>query len=197
MKEIFVIQTQEQLKVFSDKNKTEILNIMIAAKKPLSVKNLAQTLDRIHSKVNYHVQALKANGFIELVHKEEKGGVIEKYYEPVAKIFNVDKSLLEFSDGNDPDSELKAMHRKVITKVYNDYLEWVEESLSVKNTKEIQLMYNTVFLTEKEVKEIKAKLYEEFMEWYRTKGNNEEQAEQKDAYSLGMLLFPKTNKEDI
>jgi hypothetical protein len=46
------------------------------------------------AKIHYHVRELEKVGLLRLVETREKGGILEKYYQPIARDFAVPKELL-------------------------------------------------------------------------------------------------------
>src|SRR5437773_3493469 len=60
---------------------------------PLTVTQLAERMHLAPAKIHYHVRELERVGLLRLVETREKGGILEKYYQPVAHDFSVQKQL--------------------------------------------------------------------------------------------------------
>ncbi|WP_042358065.1 transcriptional regulator [Geomicrobium sp. JCM 19055] len=99
MKEIFVMTTYEQVRAVSDSFRSRML--VNFGTQPLTGQQLAEKLDISRSKIHYHLNELEKNGIIEIVRREEKNGIMQKFYQPVAKSYIVDDKLLDFFGGSD------------------------------------------------------------------------------------------------
>lgn len=94
MKEIQTLTSYSQLKVISDPLRAEIMMRLI--EKPLTGKMLSDKINLSRSNTHYHIKELEKNKLIELVRKEEKGGVIQKFYRSVARSFTPAADLLPY-----------------------------------------------------------------------------------------------------
>src|SRR5258708_4243540 len=86
------INNLEQLRAISD-----ILRVRIAdhlREEPLTVTQLADRLKLPAARVHYHVRELEKVGLLRLVETREKGGILEKYYQPIARNISVAPGLL-------------------------------------------------------------------------------------------------------
>lgn len=68
----------EIAKLMLDPKRNQILKI--AAKEPMTVKQMAEKMDELPSRLYYHVKKLEEAGFLELVETKQQGNLIEKYY---------------------------------------------------------------------------------------------------------------------
>ncbi|MEX2462556.1 MAG: helix-turn-helix domain-containing protein [Paenibacillaceae bacterium] len=87
-KNIYEITSFKQAKVISNKFRMKILHIF-DDELPRTSKQLADLLGLPASKVHYHVRELAKVGLLELNKTHEKGGIIEKYYLPIAKGYRI------------------------------------------------------------------------------------------------------------
>ncbi|MDJ0664030.1 MAG: helix-turn-helix domain-containing protein [Acidimicrobiia bacterium] len=71
------IDSTAQLEALGSPMRMRILN---AARKPRSVRDIAETLDVPATRLYYHVNLLHAHGFIEIVHTRKSGARLEKLY---------------------------------------------------------------------------------------------------------------------
>lgn len=79
-KDIFVISTNEEFKVFADPLRLKIIDTYVDLDKPLTVKMVADELKEIPAKIHYHIQKLIKIGVLELDHIEVINGINAKYY---------------------------------------------------------------------------------------------------------------------
>ncbi|OPA76123.1 hypothetical protein BVG16_18065 [Paenibacillus selenitireducens] len=85
---IYEITSYAQAKVISNKLRMKILAIF-DDEKPRTSKQLADELGLPASKTHYHVRELAKVGLLVQTETKEKGGIIEKYYLPIAKGFRI------------------------------------------------------------------------------------------------------------
>lgn len=90
MEERKILSGIDEVKVYSDPYRLEILEVFYKADKPLTVKQVASSMDQTPAKVHYHVKKMEKANLLELIYTKEVNGIIAKYYEPTARIFIVD-----------------------------------------------------------------------------------------------------------
>ncbi len=86
---IRVITTKEELKIFSDLYRQEIISVYQTSSKPLTVKQVADMLGDNPGKVDYHVKKLLGIEILELDHIEAINGIQAKYYKLKKLFFEV------------------------------------------------------------------------------------------------------------
>lgn len=91
MLDVYEITSLEQMRAISDLLRVRILDNL--KEKPLTVTQLAEVLGMAPAKVHYHVRELEKVQLLKLVETREKGGILEKYYQAVARSINVSKGL--------------------------------------------------------------------------------------------------------
>ena len=96
MEKVFYLSKIEQLKALSDPLRMSILNRLIDGE--YTGQQLSEILNIPRSKVHYHLQALEKNGIIEVVRREEKNGILQKFYRSVARSILPSDDLLPFVD---------------------------------------------------------------------------------------------------
>lgn len=92
MLEYYEIENLEQLRAIADMLRLRIIELL--QHKPMTVTQLGEELGEAPAKVHYHVRELEKVGLLRLVERREKGSILEKYYQPVAREISVEKSLL-------------------------------------------------------------------------------------------------------
>lgn len=96
MQKIFVLTQIEQLKALSDPLRIKILSRLI--EKPMTGQQLSEYLKISRSKIHYHLGELEKNGIIEVVRREEKKGIMQKFYRSVAKSIIPSDELMPYVD---------------------------------------------------------------------------------------------------
>lgn len=92
MLEQYELQNLEQLRAVADILRMRIVDTL--RERPMTVTQLGDALGIAPAKVHYHVRELEKVGLLRLVETREKGGILEKYYQPIARDFAVPKELL-------------------------------------------------------------------------------------------------------
>ncbi len=115
MRERYEIETVEQLRAIADLLRIRIIDML--GKRPMTVTQVGEQLGLAPAKVHYHVRELERVGLLELVETREKGGILEKYYQPIAQLISVNKTLLS----TQPD-EAQVMLRTLLDQMADGYL---------------------------------------------------------------------------
>ncbi|GAA0498760.1 ArsR family transcriptional regulator [Salinibacillus aidingensis] len=95
MEQFKIINEYEQLKILGDPFRSKL--IMRLIEKPYTGQQLSEIFDLSRARVHYHLRELEKNGFIKIIKKEEKNGIIQKFYQSVAKGFVLSNELLPHS----------------------------------------------------------------------------------------------------
>ncbi|GAB6926856.1 ArsR family transcriptional regulator [Paenibacillus sp. JCM 10914] len=93
---VFKITTHEQLKAIADPLRTKIL--MNLVKDAYTGQQLAEMLAITRNNIYFHLKELEKHGVIHIVRKEEKNGIVQKYYRAVASRFIPEDHLLPSLD---------------------------------------------------------------------------------------------------
>ena len=120
MLESYEIENIEQLRAIADMLRLRIFEML--QNKPMTVTQLGEELGEAPAKVHYHVRELERVGLLRLVETREKGGILEKYYQPIAREISVEKSLLSA-----PPAEALAM----IGRIWRSYLLKISVCMSI------------------------------------------------------------------
>jgi len=89
---ILTLTELSQLKALSVPIRAEIMMRLI--ENPFTGQMLSEKLGLSRAKIHYHLKELEKNNLIVLVRKEEKGGIIQKFYQSVARGFTPSAELL-------------------------------------------------------------------------------------------------------
>lgn len=96
MKDIKLLTTHEQLKALSDPFRSELLLRLM--EKPKTGQQLSELFQLSRARIHYHLKELEKNELVEIVRKEEKNGIVQKFYQSVAGGFVPDQALLPNSE---------------------------------------------------------------------------------------------------
>jgi DNA-binding transcriptional ArsR family regulator len=98
MLEQYTISDIKQLKALSHASRVKILSCL--ADKPMTAKQLADQFGEEPAKTSYHVKQLLKVGLVELKFtRETQNGIIEKYYQAIAREFQTDPYLARQPEG--------------------------------------------------------------------------------------------------
>ena len=89
MNEVRYIETDEEIKIFSDPYRMKIINAYIKAGQPMTVKGVADMMGEVPAKVHYHVKKLISIDILRLDHTEVINGITAKYYALTTDSFRV------------------------------------------------------------------------------------------------------------
>jgi DNA-binding transcriptional ArsR family regulator len=86
-----ILESADQIRALAHPLRQQILRLLTDEMR--TNKQVAATLNEVPARVHFHIRELEAAGLIELVKEQPKGGVIEKYYRAVARLFRLGPSL--------------------------------------------------------------------------------------------------------
>lgn len=89
MNDVRSIETDEEIKIFSDPYRMRIINAYIKAGNPMTVKGVADAMGEVPAKVHYHVKKLISIDILALDHTEVINGITAKYYRLTTDSFRV------------------------------------------------------------------------------------------------------------
>lgn len=91
--ELYKLETIEQMRAIADELRQRIVRELLT--EPRTVTQVADILRLAPAKVHYHVRELERVGLLKQVFTREKGGILEKYFRPVARSLFVEEHLLQ------------------------------------------------------------------------------------------------------
>ncbi|TCP55872.1 helix-turn-helix protein [Tumebacillus sp. BK434] len=189
---VYEVTSLEQMKALSNKLRVQILNQF--DEEPRTSKQLADLLGLPASKVHYHVRELHRTGLLVLVETREKGGVIEKYYLPVAKQIRV---ALQESDAFD--NEERTIRYEMGRAFVDEYLTAYQRSIQLveqlreagKPTEGIGPVTSMglLYLTDEQQQEVRQELKDLLHTWEQ-RYSQQEKTDQTRAWRAFLSLFP-------
>lgn len=119
MLEQYTISDIKQLKALSHASRVKILSAI--AEKPMTAKQLADQFGEEPAKTSYHVKQLLKVGLVELKFtRETQNGIIEKYYQSIAKEFQTDPYLARQPEGR---NHLETGFLRELNRTQSDFLQ--------------------------------------------------------------------------
>lgn len=91
MRDIYYYEHIEQVQAIAEPTRWRILDLLV--RKPMTGAQLARTLNIPRTRAHYHVKILEKVGLIELQKEQIKQGIVEKYYQAIARQFRSDRLI--------------------------------------------------------------------------------------------------------
>lgn len=161
----------DEIKAFSDPYRYRILNAFYRFGEPATVKQIADDLGEIPSKIHYHVKKLEKYDIVKLIFTREINGIIAKYYEPTAKSFDIqgNKENME-ANKNLILGETQRMFSEVYNTSRDNFIKQVGLQIDYKEKALGAVCMEELFLTMEEAEELRSYL-EDYTNKHRTKNN--------------------------
>ncbi|GAA4722452.1 winged helix-turn-helix domain-containing protein [Brevibacillus fulvus] len=93
MKDFFEVTDPEAMKCLAIPERVKILELFEDSE-PRTAKQIATELGENAARLHYHVKELVRVGLLEQVDTRIKGSIVEKYYQPIAKVIQVRLQLM-------------------------------------------------------------------------------------------------------
>ena len=185
MLERYDIENIEQLRAVADLLRLRIIDTLV--KQSMTVTQLGEMMGEAPAKMHYHVRELEKVGLLKLVETREKGGILEKYYQPIARELSVDKALLSA-----PSDESQAMLRALLGQITEGFLREFRHKIEKKSEKpDISFGFSRLYMTLDEQERF-WKQVAEISRTYETPRGNEGERE----LFAAMLIYPESATSD-
>ncbi len=159
MEDRIVLSTVEKIKALSDPYRYKILMAFYKKKQPATVKEIATYIDEVPANVHYHVKKMEKAGILKLIYTKEIKGIIAKYYEPTAKIFDI-----QYPDSCEMDKNLLLCeNQRMISQIYDDSKNTFNEQLAYYSDgkeKAGKISMEDLYLTDEEANEFESYIIE-------------------------------------
>lgn len=168
-----VLSTIEEIKIYSDPYRIQIMNMFNRQGRPSTVKEIADQMGEVPAKVHYHVKKLEKIGLLTIVSTREINGIIAKYYEPFSGEIH-----LRHEDEDNQSSPLKQVFRSETLKLLNEMFEQSRQRFmhQAENEDRMFLSDMTLYATREEVEELYKNIIK-LCEPYTTKENQQGEQE--------------------
>ena len=147
-----VLTTLEEVKAISDPFRYRIIIMLIDMNEPASVRQIADRMNEMPSKIYYHIKKLESVGIIQTVDNKQIKGNETKYYELLARKFEIRCS-------KEIDEPYKIMHLALEQRMISNFYDNSKEVFLNSMNKDLQgaggtIMNKNIYLTEEDVDEI-------------------------------------------
>lgn len=150
-----VLTTLEQIRIYSDPYRIEILFNFQKFDRPATCKEIADSMGEIPAKVYYHIKKMEKAGILNLVYTKNINGIIAKYYEPTAENFIIKQN---FKDKDAVNTMVGETYLNTISQVFekakSDFLNILQKDAENHYKGKGVLQYSDVFLTDDEAEEL-------------------------------------------
>ena len=171
MLEQYEIDSVEQLRAIADILRLRIIDLL--QDHPMTVTQLGEVLSMAPAKVHYHVRELEKVGLVQLVETREKGGILEKYYQPVAKDISVSKKLFLTA----PPNESLAASATWFDQLKDGFQQAFRSAMERKEEEpNLILAFTHIHITAEEHKQLAKQLYELLKPYENRRGVEGERA---------------------
>lgn len=187
MRERYEIGTVEQLRAISDMLRIRIVGLL--EKRAMTATQLGEELGLAAAKVHYHVRELEKVGLLQLVETREKGGILEKYYQPIAHEIAVSKALLS----SQPD-ELQTAFRELLDQIAHDFLQALRQRKEPENPQVpdgLSIYLEHLYLTREELHSLLDQLGELIRPF-----ENRRNIEGEHEIHFSLLTYPTTEQQE-
>lgn len=181
MRERYEIETLEQLRAIADILRIHIIGLL--EQRPMTVTQLGERLGLAPAKVHYHVRELERVGLVELVETREKGGILEKYYQPIAHEIGVNKALLSA-----PPDEAEAALRELLDQISAGYSQAFRRLVEQKESpvaSGMSIGVSHIYVTQDDLRKLIRQFYETLKPFEEQRGVDGEKE-----ITLSMLTYP-------
>ena len=171
MQERFEIDSIEQLRAIADALRMRIIDTLQG--QPMTVTQVGEMLGMAPAKIHYHVRELEKVGLLKLVETREKGGILEKYYQPIAKDITVSQSLFLRIEPHESLAATAAWFdqlRDSFQRVFRVAIEKKEDQPV------LQLSSAVLYMTIEEERQLCQQINDLFKQYEQPRGREDEQA---------------------
>lgn len=145
-----VLTTLEEIKIFSDPYRLQILNIFNKLDRPATVKEVSDEMGEVPAKVHYHVKKLEKIGLVYLVSTKEINGIVAKYYLPFSGTIEIKRQDAQ----NEPSANelMRSETYKLLSELYEQNKERFFKQVKNSNKTFAKMTNNTLYMTDEEAR---------------------------------------------
>lgn len=190
---VYQIESNEQLRVVSDDLRQRILSAL--SQEPMTVTQVGEQLRLAPAKVHYHVRELERVGLVKLVETREKGGILEKYYAPIAEQIRVSPRLFQ---GISRAGSLATIAQSV-GQLTHSFIRALSHAASAENRqgKTFALFHDQVYCTRDEFTALIDRMNDLAGEYRRPRGVAEEQEYTMVTLAYDTLYAAEAENDDV
>ncbi|MEK3734700.1 MULTISPECIES: winged helix-turn-helix domain-containing protein [Paenibacillus] len=168
------LRTLEEVKIYSDPYRLQILQLMHKMNRPATVKEIADEIGDAPAKVHYHMKKLERIGMVSMVSTKEINGIIAKYYEPFAGMVQIKHATKE-GHGEEPMIKelIRSETNKLLSTIFNQNKEHFFKQMEQSEPSAGNMITSTLYMTEEENKQFVLEL-DQLIEKYKRKRDEED-----------------------
>ncbi len=154
---IRIISTDEELKIFNDPYRMKIMNIYKRYGVPLTVKQCADYMGEVPSKIHYHVKKLLSIDILALDHIEIINGINAKYYYLPKKAFTIQLKDKETEKLYSQLNEVESLVANLINNFKKDFFNASNKTMESKTQDPTEFGFvsaTDIYLSEEEFEEL-------------------------------------------
>lgn len=182
MKDVEILSDLKQIKAISHVYRIRVLEAF--HERAATAKQISDRLGEPHAKVNYHIKALAKVGILEPAGENIRMGIVEKYYQPIAKTYRVDSAVMKMSD-----AQIKASVDHASVAAFERATKQFYESIELKDRLVANRITNIpdIYLTETEAKQFFTE-FDQLIHAYATR--YKEPRDETTRHFASLLLVP-------
>jgi DNA-binding transcriptional ArsR family regulator len=167
--EVYNLENIEQMRAIADQLRQRIMQELLL--EPRTATQVAEVLGLAPAKVHYHIRELERVGLVNLVFTREKGGILEKYFQPVARNLFVDEDLLQHT----PPEEYIDLANRLLGDVRTNFVNALSRTVAHPQEHDFMtLRLGHIWVTPDEFTELKKELAELEQRYQQRRGVEEE-----------------------
>lgn len=171
---IRIINTFEELKIFNNPYRMKIINLYKNYGVPLTVKQCADYMGEVPSKVHYHIQKLLSINILALDHIEIINGINAKYYYLPKEGFTIQLKDKETEEIYGQLNEVESLLTNLIDDFKKDFIISSNEAIESKTQDPSEpgfVSSTNIYLSEDDYDEL-SELFEKIGEKYSSRDEN-------------------------
>ncbi|WP_459954246.1 helix-turn-helix domain-containing protein [Paenibacillus pini] len=143
-----VLKTIEEIRIYSDPYRMNILERFQKAERPSTVKEIADKMGEVPAKVYYHARKLESIGLLKLVSTKQINGITAKYFDAFKGAVQISRSEMD----TNMQTVFLSETQKLLSDLYDKSKQNFLDARSVDNPK-ANLINGEVYLTDEQAKE--------------------------------------------
>ncbi|MGM1045152.1 MAG: ArsR/SmtB family transcription factor [Bacillota bacterium] len=145
-----VLTTLEEIKIYSDPYRLQILNAFYKLDRAATVKEVADELGEVPAKVHYHVKKLEKIGLVQIVSTKEINGIVAKYYLPFSGTIEIKRK----DTNNEPSANemMRSETYKLLSGLYEQNKERFFKQLKSTDKPFANMTNDTLYMSDEEAR---------------------------------------------
>lgn len=171
-----ICKTDEDIKMAFDPYRKSIIKTVLHSKEPMTVKEIADSLEEVPAKVHYHVKKLEDYGILKLAKTKNINGIIAKYYKSVYDGILFEGSELSNKVYISQIPFIEDVFKRITEKFHKDLEQHYElvRTSEEKAQRKISAMIHHLYMTKEEQEDV-IKQLDEIVKKYSKKDESKEE----------------------